>query len=523
MITTDSIIRYVLTILCLTLATIPSISYAQPTNIIYILADDLGYGDVGYLNANSKIPTPHIDKLAQQGMSFPNAYTSSAVCTPTRYGIMTGRYAWRTRLKHGVLVNFDYPLIENNRMTVASMLKEKGYNTAMIGKWHLGHEWVRKDSKRAPWPKRSLKETNIDFSQKVHTGINDFGFDYSFAINASADMLPYAFIENGKTVGIPNVKKGKKGYGRPGLMVPGWKTENIMPTFTDKAVDYITQQAKQKHTPFFLYLPLNAPHTPIAPNKAYFKRSKAGKYGDFVNEVDANVGRILAAVEQAGIEKNTVIMFTSDNGPEKIMYKRINEYQHNSSGILRGAKRDAWEGGSKVPFIVKWPAKVPANSHSDTLVSTVDFFATASDIANTSYPKNAGEDSFSFLPSLRINNLRINNLRINSLKINSSKQASSAEKAKPTVQRDAVIMHTGGGGFAIRVGHWKYIDGQGSNKGNRYKTGPNAKVNNKAPVQLYNLSEDASEQNNLYLAKPKIAQQLKARLTANKASTSTAP
>ncbi len=478
------------------------------SNIIYILADDLGYGDVGYLNANSKIATPHIDKLAQQGMSFPNAYTSSAVCTPTRYGIMTGRYAWRTRLKHGVLVNFDYPLIEKNRMTVASMLKENGYNTAMIGKWHLGHEWVRKDGKRAPWPKRSLKETNIYFSKPVHTGINDFGFDYSFAINASADMLPYAFIENGKTVGIPNVKKGRKGYGRPGLMVPGWKTENIMPTFIDKAVDYITLQAKQKNTPFFLYLPLNAPHTPIAPNEAYFNRSKAGKYGDFVTEVDANVGRILAAVKQADIEEDTVIIFTSDNGPEKIMYKRINEYQHNSSGILRGAKRDAWEGGSKVPFIVKWPAKVKANSQSDTLISTVDFFATASAIANTSYAKNAGEDSFSFLSSL---------------KISSSKQISTAETKKTSSERDAVIMHTGGGGFAIRVGHWKYIDGQGSNKGNRYRTGANAKANNKAPVQLYNLNEDPSEQNNLYLAKPKIAQQLKARLTAIKASTSTAP
>lgn len=508
MITTDNIIRHVLTILCLTLANIPSISYAQPSNIIYILADDLGYGDVGYLNANSKIATPHIDKLAQQGMSFTNAYTSSAVCTPTRYGIMTGRYAWRTRLKHGVLVNFDYPLIEKNRMTVALMLKEKGYNTAMIGKWHLGHEWVRKDGKRAPWPKRSLKETNVDFSQKVHTGINDFGFDYSFAINASADMLPYAFIENGKTVGIPNIKKGRKGYGRPGLMVPGWKTENIMPTFTDKAVDYITLQAKQKTTPFFLYLPLNAPHTPIAPNQAYFNRSKAGKYGDFVTEVDANIGRILAAVEQAGIEENTVIIFTSDNGPERIMYKRINEYQHNSSGILRGAKRDAWEGGSKVPFIVKWPAKVPANSQSDTLVSTVDFFATASDIANTAYPKSAGEDSFSFLASLKKSSLS---------------QANSAEQKKTRSQRDAVIMHTGGGGFAIRIGQWKYIAGQGSNKGNRYKTGPNAKANNKAPVQLYNLSEDPSELNNLYLVKPKIAQQLKARLMAIKASTSTAP
>ena len=451
-------------------------------------------------------------------MSFDNAYTSSAVCTPTRYGIMTGRYAWRTRLKHGVLVNFDYPLIEKNRMTVASMLKEKGYNTAMIGKWHLGHEWVRKDGKRAPWPKRSLKETNIDFNKQVHTGINDFGFDYSFAINASADMLPYAFIENGKTVGIPNIKKGRKGYGRPGLMVPGWKTENIMPTFTDKAVDYITLQAKQKNTPFFLYLPLNAPHTPIAPNQAYFNRSKAGKYGDFVTEVDDNVGRILATVKQAGIEENTVIIFTSDNGPERIMYKRINEYQHNSSGILRGAKRDAWEGGSKVPFIVKWPAKVPANSQSDTLVSTVDFFATASDIANTSYPKSAGEDSFSFLASLKKSSLSEG-----SLKGSSSKQINTAEQEKPTAQRDAVIMHTGGGGFAIRVGHWKYIDGQGSNKGNSYKTGPNAKANNKAPVQLYNLSEDASEQNNLYLSRPEIAQQLKARLMAIKASTSTAP
>ncbi len=472
---------------------------AQPDkalpNIVLILADDLGYGDVSFLNPASKIKTPHLDNLASEGMSFTDAHSNSAVCTPTRYGLMTGRYAWRSALKKGVLNGYSTPLIEEGRETIASLLKSQGYSTAMVGKWHLGLEWVAKEGQlitnKKPVRGGALAGHAVDFTQKVRSGINEQGFDYSFAIAASADMPPYVYLENGKATELPTLEKNWNipnagNNGRHGVMAPSWKITELMPTFADKAEGWIKAQAGNK--PFFLYVPLNSPHTPVAPSDDFIGRSDIGSYGDFMMETDYTIGRVIQAVKDAGVEDNTIIIVTSDNGPEIIMYERIEEYGHNSSGLLRGAKRDSWEGGHRVPFIVKWPGVVKAGSVSEDLVGTTDFMATFADISGVSLPSTAGEDSVSFLPALTGKN----------------------------GLREAIIHHSASGGFSIRQGDWKYIDGPGSNKGNnyarsRFKAG-NSNLPDGSPVQLYNMREDLSETNNLYRQYPDKVQALKALL-----------
>ncbi|MHC4573326.1 MAG: sulfatase-like hydrolase/transferase [Planctomycetota bacterium] len=448
-------------------------------NIVFIMADDLGYGDVTCLNSGSKIPTPNIDRMAAAGMLLADAHSGSAVCTPTRYGILTGRYCWRTRLKKGVLWGYSEPLIEPERLTVASLLKRRGYRTACVGKWHLGLGWATTDGQK---PNRN----NVDYTKPIKGGPTALGFDYFFGIPASLDMDPYVYIENDR-VSAPATEIVEKSpwpeFYRSGPASPDFNHQGVMPILTKKAVEFIEKhQARSPGRPFFLYFPLTAPHTPILPTKRFQGKSKAGKYGDFVVQVDWTVGQVTNALDKHGIADDTLIIFTSDNGPEKGMEQRIEEYAHHSSYHFRGKKRDIWDGGHRIPFIASWPARIRPNTVSDQTICLTDLMATAAEIVGDKLADNAAEDSYSILPAMLDENLR-----------------------EPI--REAVVHHSSKGEFAIRQGQWKLILCKGSG-GNRYKTGPNAIKEDDPPGQLYNMQDDYSEKRNLYNDRPEIVERL---------------
>ncbi len=324
--------------------------HSPPPNIIVILADDLGYGDVHCYNAESKIPTPNLDRLAAEGMRFTDAHAPDSVCTPTRYGVLTGRYCFRSRLKAGVLPPWGAPLIEEGRLTLPGLLRQHGYATACIGKWHLGWDWPTKDG-QPPSSKDGLG--NVDFTKPIPNGPTTRGFDYYFGVDLP-NYPPYCFIENDRTVGLPSVPAPlqKGAINRPGPMLPGWSLTNILPEITRRAVRYV-EEAAQSTKPFFLYFPLTAPHYPVVPAGEFKGRSQAGDYGDFVAQVDSTVGDVIGALARTGLATNTLVIFTSDNGPECVevdpgAYARIRRYGHWSMDDLRGVKRDTWEGGHRV-------------------------------------------------------------------------------------------------------------------------------------------------------------------------------
>jgi len=459
---------------------------ANKPNIVIILADDLGYGDPEVYNSNSKIPTPNINSLAKEGMRFTDAHTPSSVCTPTRYGLLTGRYAWRTALKNSVLWMWDKPLIDSTRQTLPKMLKTANYATACIGKWHLGWRWpsntdthfMNDTIKIGDYNLKGRNELwkNIDFSKPLGGGPLAAGFDYYFGDDVP-NFAPYAFIENNKLQTIPKQQKPGDMYGGPGPMAEGWSLEKVMPTITKKAVDYIEEQSK-KEDPFFLYFALTAPHTPIAPTDDFKGKSKAGLYGDFVNEVDWSVGQIVAALKKTGQLENTILIFTSDNGsPQRDgqgmggAIASVLKYGHNPSGKWRGMKADIWEGGHRVPFVVSWPNQIKENSVSDKIICTTDIMATMASILEISDDKNTMEDSFDFSNEL-INRQR-NNPR-----------------------RSSIIHHAIDGTFAIRQAEWKLILGKDAAGFSRSLKIEGIPVNTDG--QLYNLKEDPSEKNNLY-------------------------
>jgi len=396
-------------------------------NIVYILADDLGYGDVSCYNSESKIPTPNIDQLAAQGMRFTDAHTPSAVCTPTRYGILTGRYCWRTRLKYRVLDGFDPPLIEEDRLTVPALLKKSGYATGCVGKWHLGMQWT--DSQGNPVPAVSIDRKirprvgdDVDFSQPITGGPTDRGFDWYFGISASLNMSPFCFIKNNRPVIIPRIPSERIHTEflsvDKGVRSPDFTITSVMPTLTGQAVRYIERHSRESaDQPFFLYFPLTAPHLPLVPNNEFRGKSQAGEYGDFVVEVDATVGAILDALQRSGLTENTLVIFTSDNGglyhwwvPQEVddlknyrlnqRAKYVKERGHQGNAHLRGTKADIWEGGHRVPFIARWPDHVPAGTTSPELIELTDLMATSAAITETELPTGAGEDSRNILPAL---------------------------------------------------------------------------------------------------------------------------
>ena len=379
-----------------------SASAAERPNIVYILADDLGYGDLGCYNPQSKIPTPRLDRLAQEGLRFTDAHASDTTCTPSRYGILTGRYCFRSRLKSGVLQPWGAPLIEEGRLTVPALLRQSGYATAAIGKWHLGWAWPTRDG-RPPDSKDGFG--NIDFTRPIENGPTTRGFDTFFGVDLP-NYPPYAFIHNDRTVGVPSVaaqiKKG--GINRPGPMVPGWDLSAILPEITHHAVRYIEDAATgSAHQPFFLYLALTAPHYPIVPTPEFKGRSRAGDYGDYVTEVDAMVGTVLDALERSGQAAQTLVFFSSDNGPEVIevdpgAYERIRLYGHSSMDGLRGVKRDAWEGGHRVPFLARWPEHIRAGTVSAEPICEVDLMATCAALLPDPTAGRRGRGQFQYSP-----------------------------------------------------------------------------------------------------------------------------
>jgi arylsulfatase A-like enzyme len=444
----------------------------RPPNIVVILADDMGYGDPRCYNKDSKIPTPHMDRLAAQGMRFTDAHTPSSVCTPTRYGLLTGRYCWRTKLTRGVLLGYAPLLIERDRMTVASLLKQQGYTTACIGKWHLGLG----DQEKA------------DFSKPLRPGPNSVGFDYSFIIPASLDFPPYCFVENERATEAPTAtiaasksrREGGGGFWRGGAIAPSFKHIDVLPTLTDKAVGFIQKQGREK--PFLLYFAMNAPHTPWLPTSAFRGKSRADYYGDYVVEVDAMVGRTLAELDKAGLAESTLVILTSDNGAHWLP-SDIQKWGHRANGRLRGQKADIWEGGHRVPFIARWPGHVRPGAVSDELICLTDLLATTAAVVGAALPPDAGEDSFNILPTLR------------------------GEK-RTTPVRPAIVHHSGDGTFAIRQGSWKLALALGSHG---FSSPRDVKPQPNGPRgQLYDLAKDPGEKNNLWLQEPKVV----ARLTA---------
>ncbi len=470
---------------------------AERPNIVFILCDDLGYGDVGCLNPQSKIRTPNIDRLAAQGMRFTDAHSSSAVCTPTRYGILTGRYNWRSRLQSGVLGGMSPTLIEPGRLTVATFLKQQGYHTAAIGKWHLGMDWAFKTRERGfnDAVEKGEDGWRADFTQPIRNGPNSVGFDQYFGIAASLDMVPYTFIENDRVVFVPTVTnafemmQGRTNkMTRRGPAAEKFEAEDVLPTFTRKAVAYIEQRAEEakRGRPFFLYLPLNSPHTPIAPTAAWRGKSGLNPYADFVMETDWSVGRVLDALERAGVASNTLVFFASDNGcsPEAD-FPKLAEHSHNPSSGFRGTKADIFDGGHRIPFIARWPGRVAAGSTTDQLVCLNDFMATCGDILGATFPSNAAEDSVSLKPVL-------------------------LGQAKVPI-REALVHHSINGSFAIRQGNWKL--GLCSSSGGWSAPRPGTPAAKKLPAtQLYDLSRDIAETNNVASAHPEIVARLGALL-----------
>ena len=459
----------------------------QLPNIIYILADDLGYGDIHAFNPNGKIATPNIDALAKNGIKFTDAHTSSAVCTPTRYGILTGRYNWRSAIKSGVLTGKSKALIPKQRTTVASLLKRKGYQSAFIGKWHLGWDWAFKDSTDfggEGWNYGDFE--NMDFEKPIKNGPNDLGFDYSYGHSGSLDMAPYIYIENGRpTAAVNRITEdtGKYTWWRKGPTASDFIHEEVTPNFFKKAISYIEEKATQA-PPFFLYLALPSPHTPILPKKEWQGKSNTNPYGDFVVMIDAYVGEVVEVLAQKGLTENTIVIFTSDNGcsPEAD-FEVLKGKGHHPNANFRGHKADIYEGGHRVPFIVKWPKQITPNTVSEKTICTTDLMATLADIAKIDLRANEGEDSYSLLPIFK-------------------------DPTTTDFKREATVHHSINGSFAIRKDQWKMIFCAGSGGWSHPK--PDAEGIGELPIfQLYDLAIDPGEQANLYGKHPEVEHQLR--------------
>jgi arylsulfatase A-like enzyme len=448
---------------------LPGAAAQRNPNIVYILADDLGYGDPRGYNPESKIPTPNLDRLASQGVRFTDAHSGSAVCTPTRYGINTGRYCWRSRLKKGVLNGYDPALIEPGRLTVAAMLRKQGYQTAGIGKWHLGLQ----------------NNEKTDYSKPLRPGPLEARYDTYFGIPSSLDIPPYLFFEDDRALGQPTghidgIREHRGVFWREGAIAPGFKHIDVLPAITKKAVDYIG--GRKAGQPFFLYLALTAPHTPWLPTPAFRGKAAAGEYGDFVAMVDDAVGQVLAAIDHGKLAEDTLVVMTSDNGAHWLP-QEIAQWNHRANDGLRGQKADIWDGGHRIPFIARWPGEIQPGTTCSELMCLTDLMATAAEITGYSLRRDAAEDSYSMLPALKGKKL-----------------------ANPI--REAIVHHSSQGHFSIRQGPWKLNIGRGSGGFTppvEYTPKPGEPAG-----ELFNMAEDFAETTNLYEKRPEIV----ARLTA---------
>lgn len=452
------------------------------SNIIFILADDLGYGDIASLNEAGKIQTPNVDRLIAEGVTFTDAHSSSAVSTPTRYGVLTGRYNWRSTLKQGVLGVYHAPLIAEGRTTMPMMLKSCGYVTGCFGKWHLGMNFPTVDGKKA---KDTPGEYTLDFSKEITGGPLDRGFDHFFGVDAP-NYPPYCFIEDRHTVGLPSFYYPKRSQldSRAGRGLEDWDMTQILPTVVTKACEFMAEQVKEDK-PFFMYLSLTSPHTPIVPTKMYEGKSGLNLYADFVMETDHAVGRILQKLDELGIADNTIVVFTSDNGcSPQADFTQLAEKGHDPSYIFRGMKSDLFEGGHHVPCIVRWPERVMPHTVGQTVCLT-DFYRTFASIVGYEVKDNEAEDSYDLTPLLYAD-----------------------KEAEPI--REATVHHSINGSFAIRKGNWKLLmapDSGGWSEPKPQKGNADSQV-----VQLYNLENDPSEEQNVCAEHPEVVNELRALL-----------
>ena len=450
-------------------------------NILVILADDMGIGDVSSLNPHSAWKTPAIDRLAREGRTFTDAHSASGVCSPSRYTLLTGRYSWRGKLKSSVLHGYDAALLERDRMTVANFLRDHGYHTAMVGKWHLGLDWVRKGS----------KVDDVDFSQPFQGGPMHHGFDTFLGISASLDMPPYVYLENNRATTIPThriAESSKPKMWREGWVGSDFRHVDVHPRFREKTLAWIRERTESKDgKPFFLYLALASPHTPIVPIQDFEGKTRTNPYGDFVTQVDATVNDILSLLDRQGVAKNTLVLFTADNGCSPAAnLEELARLGHDPSAGYRGHKADLFEGGHRVPFLVRWPNRIPPGTVCRRTVGQVDLLATFADILGTKLPDSAGEDSVSFLPQLT--------------------QGDGAPGG-----RESLVHQSNNGSFAIRQGEWKLLFTPDSGGWSAPK--PGSPESKQLPrYQLYHLETDPSERTNLVSQHPDIVKRLGKRM-----------
>lgn len=448
----------------------------QP-NIIFILADDMGYGDVSYFDNNSKLKTENLDRMAQEGVVFTDVHSSSSVSTPTRYGILTGRYNWRSTLKNNVLYGYDKALIPADRETMASMLRKNGYTTAGIGKWHLGWDWDNIDAGK----------DKVDFSKPVQNGPTTRGFDYFYGFCGSLDMAPYVYIENDMPTSLPDretVNEGKYSWWRKGPTGADFVHEEVLPNLVDRACNYIKEKAKADQ-PYFLYLPLPAPHTPILPTEEFRGKSGIGEYGDFVLMVDAMVGKVLQAVKESGEDGNTIVVFTTDNGCSPAAgIKEMEAQGHRPNSIYRGHKADLFDGGHRIPCILRWPEGTKPHEVRQTVCLT-DFYATFAAINGYKLMDSEGEDSYNLLPAI------VSETEIDPI-------------------REATVHHSIDGQFTIRQGDWKLLLSASSGGWSAPTPTDTLALDSLPPIQLYNMKDDPSETTNVEAEHPEIVSRLRA-------------
>ncbi len=464
-------------------------------NIVLIYADDMGYGDLGAQNPESRIPTPHLDQLAAEGMRFTDAHSSSGICTPSRYALLTGRYHWRKF--HDIVDSWEPSVFDPEEWTLPGMLANLGYRTACIGKWHLGWNWsailkpdateIVVDGGRKTWPAEAF-----DWSKPIPGGPLDHGFHYYFGDDVP-NFPPYAWIENARVLTAPTIPyepdpRPREGApeGRPGPMVKDWKQDQVMPTLTRKAVEWISLQ-KDSGQSFFLYVPWTSPHAPILPTPEWEGRTEAGPYGDFVAQSDWCAGQVLKALDDHGFRENTLVIFTSDNGPEHYAYARIRNHGHRSMGPLRGLKRDIWEGGHRVPFIIRWPGIVEPGTVCGGLISQIDLLATIAAITGAELPAGAAGDSFDQAALLH----------------------GEKRSARPSLVHNTYRDH-----YAIRRNQWLLIDAPSGAVSNvpAWFDEANDYSPNEHPAALYDLAEDLPQRNNLFAAYPDLVKELRGEL-----------